>query len=205
MEHLHIEPGKALGLRFEYLDILKADEDMPQLGSFDIVICNPPYISPTENKDMSRSVRKWEPMEALCPPYRNSSFFARPSELFYERIAQLLDNEVFKSKIILLEIGGSTQSRQVQLIMKYKNSPRFVSGIGFLKDAKVYYSQGIGYANWKNRVWNLGCRRKWLFHSWRDRPDLPHLERGSIRSLLMKWPEDDKDAKAIMAPQPRKE
>ena len=65
---------------FKQLDILSKNTD--SIGTFDIVVSNPPYICEKEKKEMRRNVLDYEPHSALFVP-DNDPF------VFYRRIAQL--------------------------------------------------------------------------------------------------------------------
>ena len=63
--------------RLEFLRIGKAGVWLPEeIGRFDLILSNPPYISAREMKDLAREVRDHDPHEALTPggdglaPYR---------------------------------------------------------------------------------------------------------------------------------------
>jgi methylase of polypeptide subunit release factors len=88
---------------------------------YDIVISNPPYIStPSFDRQLSgrwketlptaRSVRNWEPKEALVPPMQLNNFF--PEDVFYRRILEL-NRDKFKSRILVLEVGDFRQAKRV--------------------------------------------------------------------------------------------
>ena len=70
----------------------------------DIVISNPPYISPRDYcTTTARSVRRWEPKNALVPPVTTTSAPALGDD-FYPHIVRLaLD---IRAKALLVEVGG---------------------------------------------------------------------------------------------------
>ncbi|KAE8377929.1 S-adenosyl-L-methionine-dependent methyltransferase [Aspergillus bertholletiae] len=87
----------------------------------DVLISNPPYISPESFRDgtTSRSVRTFEPRLALVPPLRNSIIgleVDRREDLFYYHII-LLSFQV-RTKLVVLECGDRSQARRVATILK---------------------------------------------------------------------------------------
>lgn len=88
------------------------------LGSgCDLLISNPPYISPSNLRDgtTARSVRRFEPRLALVPPDSTSSSFSagrgRPEDIFYHRILTL--SIKLRPRITVLECGDLMQARRV--------------------------------------------------------------------------------------------
>ena len=67
-------------VEFKQLDILSDSAD--SIGTFDIVVSNPPYICEKEKNDMRRNVLDYEPATALFVPDNDPL-------LFYRRIAKL--------------------------------------------------------------------------------------------------------------------
>ncbi|MEM8789650.1 MAG: peptide chain release factor N(5)-glutamine methyltransferase [Pseudomonadota bacterium] len=49
------------------LDLVEADWLRADLGRFDLIVCNPPYIAAAQIADLDRDVRDWEPRSALTP------------------------------------------------------------------------------------------------------------------------------------------
>ena len=76
--------------------------------AYDIIVSNPPYISPDEATDLSRSVAGFEPQQAL---------FAPPDGLsFYRALAVLAPRRLKAGGRLAVEIG-STQADAVQQIL----------------------------------------------------------------------------------------
>jgi len=76
---------------------------------FDLILCNPPYISENETDVMDQSVLDYEPKEAL---------FARDSGLaFYQKMAPQLADYVKPKARVFLEIGY-TQGEAVSQLFK---------------------------------------------------------------------------------------
>ncbi|MCX6110403.1 MAG: peptide chain release factor N(5)-glutamine methyltransferase [Proteobacteria bacterium] len=76
--------------------------------AYDIIVSNPPYISPEEATDLSRSVAGYEPQQAL---------FAPPDGLrFYRALAVLAPRRLKAGGRLAVEIGA-TQAKAVQQIL----------------------------------------------------------------------------------------
>ncbi|CZT20019.1 uncharacterized protein RCC_05876 [Ramularia collo-cygni] len=88
--------------RVSHLD----EEDLPP--SFDILISNPPYISPSAR--LPRSVRLYEPELALIPSSPSSSKLVRGDE-FYPALLNAAD--LVNAKILLFEVGDLEQAKRV--------------------------------------------------------------------------------------------
>ena len=74
----------------------------------DVIISNPPYISPREYlTTTTRSVRRWEPKIALVPPNTTATTTSSTPALgdgFYPHIARLALG--MRAKALLVEVGG---------------------------------------------------------------------------------------------------
>lgn len=83
----------------------------------DILISNPPYISPADYKQTTaRSVRKFEPKLALVPPSQNNSdHLSRrdkdQGDLFYPHLLDLAQR--LSAKLVLLEVADLEQAKRV--------------------------------------------------------------------------------------------
>jgi methylase of polypeptide subunit release factors len=92
---------------------------------WDILISNPPYISPSHfQKTTSRSVRNYEPKLALVPPHLTGVLTWSPAsgvtqnltdeqqgDLFYPRLLHLA--EEFQTKVLLMEVADLEQAERV--------------------------------------------------------------------------------------------
>lgn len=79
---------------------------------WDILVSNPPYISPSEYwKTTMRSVRGFEPKLALVPPWKPGNGDAEQGDRFYPPILQIA-SEV-EAKIVLLEVADLDQALRV--------------------------------------------------------------------------------------------
>jgi len=75
------------------------------IGQFDIIISNPPYISRSHfNKQTTRSVRNYEPKQALVPIDENP-------DVFYKRLIRL--HQIRLSKVLVMEVGDADQGVRV--------------------------------------------------------------------------------------------
>ncbi|KAF7587468.1 hypothetical protein BBP40_007213 [Aspergillus hancockii] len=113
----------------------------------DVLISNPPYISPKSFWDgtTSRSVRIFEPKLALVPPIGSSSMVLRidkHEDLFYYHII-LLSFEI-RAKLVVLECGSRSQAERVAAIGKALcNEHRANVSIGIWPDLGTLDSDGI--------------------------------------------------------------
>lgn len=114
-EALHVAVNNAVKheteINFQLLDFLDQSR-WNELGMYDYIISNPPYIKTSESNNMSSHVLKFEPHKALFVPdddalifYRKIADFAlkhlKPGGSVYVEINQQLGNEtadVFNSK-----------------------------------------------------------------------------------------------------------
>ncbi|KAH6642690.1 S-adenosyl-L-methionine-dependent methyltransferase [Boeremia exigua] len=79
---------------------------------WDILISNPPYISPSAYwKTTTRSVRGFEPRLALVPPPTLKVNDAQQGDLFYPRLLKIA--EEVEAKVVLLEVADLEQALRV--------------------------------------------------------------------------------------------
>ncbi len=95
---------EALNVTFAELDILQATPE----GSFDVLTCNPPYISATEWDVIDDQVKASEPAIALLDMGDGLTFFRRLAEIG----AGLLN----PGGRLIVEIGGRGQSGPVEAL-----------------------------------------------------------------------------------------
>ncbi|KAJ5092255.1 hypothetical protein NUU61_007125 [Penicillium alfredii] len=93
------------------------EDPSPDLGC-DVLISNPPYISPSAFRDgtTARSVRRFEPKLALVPPLVDSVDSeglagGRPEDIFYHRLITLSFR--LRAKVTVLECGDIAQANRV--------------------------------------------------------------------------------------------
>jgi methylase of polypeptide subunit release factors len=79
---------------------------------WDILISNPPYISPAGYwKTTTRSVRGYEPKLALVPPFTTPRSDAQQGDMFYPRLLEIARD--VEAKIVLLEVADLEQAYRV--------------------------------------------------------------------------------------------
>lgn len=84
----------AVKIDFICMDILKEEPE----GCWDIIVSNPPYIVPSEKKQMHPNVLQYEPSSALFVPEENPL-------LFYDRIADLGKKILTPGGVLFFEIN----------------------------------------------------------------------------------------------------
>lgn len=110
IKKLHLIPEADSQIRFEKCDVLN---NMPQRGTVDIIISNPPYICRRHFlTETSRSVRNYEPVLALVPQAGKAEHGRiAPEDVFYARLLEM--HRFHNSKLLLMEVGGDEQARRV--------------------------------------------------------------------------------------------
>lgn len=108
-------------IQFYKSDVLAEDVDITiwtNKMNWDVVVSNPPYISPRGfDTTTSRSVRKYEPKEALVPPFSSSTRGESAvsgnecGDAFYPHILRLA-KEV-RAKFLLVEVADIEQAGRV--------------------------------------------------------------------------------------------
>ena len=95
--------AKKLGLdvRF-FVENILSDE----IGEYDLIVSNPPYIRPSERGTMTENTLRYEPKEALFVPEEDPL-------LFYRRIAQL-----HKAKELWFEISETQGDAMLELMQQ---------------------------------------------------------------------------------------
>ena len=100
-------------IKFVLRDLL--DKKFALSGNWDIMIANPPYISPQGfNTETSRSVRNYEPRSALVPAahdWETAAFGGSHGDLFYPRLLELANR--VGVQLLLMEIDGCHQASRV--------------------------------------------------------------------------------------------
>ncbi len=115
---------------FQEVDILKT---LPHIDQrFDIVVSNPPYISPDEKEHLQAEVAQFDPAMAL--------FDESDGLTFYHRFAEILPDLLIPCGHFLFEFGGSPQEKSVlnifmkggfhdlEIIQDYNGDPRIITG-----------------------------------------------------------------------------
>lgn len=162
-------------ISFHHGDIFSLDSCLTLGGraNWDVVISNPPYISPQAfNRTTSRSVRNYEPKLALVPPHRSredtvgeSCTDAAIGDAFYPRLLHIAQQ--VRAKIILMEVADLEQAKRV---VKLALSNESWDGCAIWKDwpgaakAMIEVDGGhieiLGEGNGRAVLaWNNGCGR----------------------------------------------
>lgn len=97
------------------LSLIQALERLSSSSSrprFDILISNPPYISPIGfQQTTTRSVRRYEPKIALVPPASQNYDDEAIGDLFYPKL--LLAAKELNAKVFLFEVSDMEQAKRV--------------------------------------------------------------------------------------------
>ncbi|KAH7309974.1 S-adenosyl-L-methionine-dependent methyltransferase [Rhexocercosporidium sp. MPI-PUGE-AT-0058] len=123
-------PSHPPQVQFGIADILQS---FPKnIGQFDIIISNPPYISRDEfNTQTTRSVRNYEPKLALVP-------IQKSQDVFYERLIRL--HQVHLSQVLAMEVGDAAQAIRVAEMAfemnntSYQHTPRVTNRVEIWRD-----------------------------------------------------------------------
>ncbi|CAD6591784.1 MAG: hypothetical protein ASARMPRED_005600 [Alectoria sarmentosa] len=114
-------------------DIFAARANAWNQSKWDILISNPPYISPTSfNSTTTRSVRNYEPRSALVPAGTPSPK-GRVAEVdagdtFYPRLLEIA--EQVSAQVLLIEVGGLEQAFRVVAMVTGKREGAQLPGSG---------------------------------------------------------------------------
>ena len=102
--------GELLGLasRVSFLQSDLLDAFLTSRGSFDLIVSNPPYVSPDEAPQLPREVLEHEPAEALFSPGEGLAITRR----LIEQAAQVLHSGGW----LVLELGYQMSSRVQSLL-----------------------------------------------------------------------------------------
>ncbi|KAG9629322.1 modification methylase HemK, partial [Aureobasidium melanogenum] len=146
----------------------------PRDGCWDILISNPPYISPQAfDNTTQRSVKRYEPRLALVPPPHNSALSSKvdQGDIFYPRLLEIAQN--VGAKIVLFEVADLEQAQRVALMAKDQgiwddieiwrdypsehDSDAEIGNTTALKDVKI-----LGTGNGRSVFAYRGDARDWL-------------------------------------------
>lgn len=90
-------------------------------SEWDILTCNPPYISPRAfNHTTARSVRNFEPKLALVPAERPGLSDDEAGDMFYPRLLEIAD--FVRAKIVLFEVADLEQAQRVAEMVVSRNA-----------------------------------------------------------------------------------
>ncbi|KAB5563007.1 HemK family methyltransferase [Coniochaeta sp. 2T2.1] len=108
-------PTQSHTITFLQSDIFSRQWLSPSLvGKYDIIISNPPYISPRGfARECSRSVRNYEPKLAQVPLPRQAEVgvVVEQEDVFYARLLDI--GAVVRTRVILFEVSGMEQALRV--------------------------------------------------------------------------------------------
>lgn len=105
----HKDPDDRSPSLAQALDRLRDSSHRPH---FDILISNPPYISPRSfQRTTSRSVRQYEPRLALVPPGTQVDDDEAIGDLFYPKLLNIA--EQIQAKSFLFEVSDIDQARRL--------------------------------------------------------------------------------------------
>ena len=115
-------------ISFESLDVLalsrlsqpeiRAELSSENNGLFDVIISNPPYISPSDycHGPTTKSVRMYEPKIALVPPADLTYRGINQADQFYLALIRIA--AAAKCKLLIMEIGDTAQAIRVLELCK---------------------------------------------------------------------------------------
>ncbi|KAI6360195.1 hypothetical protein MCOR25_006808 [Pyricularia grisea] len=107
--------------KFQKLDLFATEDaytasSLAEDGSWDVVTCNPPYISDAGfARDTTRSVRNFEPKNANVPEERDLGGLydaVRPEDVFYARVLDMC-REYLRPRVVFFEVGDLEQAKRV--------------------------------------------------------------------------------------------
>ena len=94
---------------FKRVDIL-AKQEWNELGTYDLIVSNPPYVRESEKSGMQANVLHYEPAAALFVPDSDPL-------LFYRAIAKFSRQHLSKNGMLYLEINENL-GKEVRLLLK---------------------------------------------------------------------------------------
>lgn len=117
IQHGHLGASAKEQISFVQDDIFGEGEQAWRRSTWDILISNPPYISPDAfNKTTTRSVRNFEPRTALVPhrnksPTNDTLADHEIGDMFYPRLLHLAHQ--VGARVLLMEVADTAQARRV--------------------------------------------------------------------------------------------
>jgi release factor glutamine methyltransferase len=102
-------------INFQLLDFLD-EPKWNELGQFDIIVSNPPYIKTSESKTMSKHVLQYEPQKALFVPDEDAL-------LFYKKIADFSLQHLKPNGAVYVEINQQLGKETAEIFIErgFKN------------------------------------------------------------------------------------
>jgi methylase of polypeptide subunit release factors len=136
-------------------------------GVWDVILCNPPYISPRAFAETTdESVREHEPRAALVPPAAAGLDDEARGDRFYPRVLELAD--AFRARVVLFEVADGAQAARVAGMARklgwgveiWRDDPRPEVGTGTARDGVKVIGEGeersvVCYRN-EGRAWLSG-------------------------------------------------
>jgi release factor glutamine methyltransferase len=113
-EALHVAMNNAVTheteINFQLLDFLD-ESKWNELGTYDIIVSNPPYIKSSERKSMSEHVLQYEPHKALFVPDDDAL-------IFYKKIAAFAVTHLKPDGKVFVEINQQLGKETVEVFKK---------------------------------------------------------------------------------------
>lgn len=100
-----------VSIQFIKMDILNP-ASVEKLNPFDVIVANPPYVRPSEKKQMGKNVLDYEPSSALFVPE------AEPL-IFYQSIAEFGKSHLLPHGKIFVEINQYLSQETLRLFQEY--------------------------------------------------------------------------------------
>ncbi len=112
---------------------IREKEPQDTLGTFDIIVSNPPYVTHQDKKLMNKNVLGWEPSTALFAPEAEPLYF-------YDKILVFSNKNLSKNGHIFLEINEnfapelkklveSYSFTQIKIHQDFRRKDRFISAV----------------------------------------------------------------------------
>lgn len=123
IEALALAKKNARSLKLEdKIDFRQGDLFEPVDGFFDIIVCNPPYISAPEYEELPAAVKDYEPRIALLAGEKGTEF--------YKKLITQAKNYLEKNGWLLMEIGA----KQEQPVRRLAAESGFYESIAMRRD-----------------------------------------------------------------------
>lgn len=101
-------------------------------GRFDLIVCNPPYVTESEYAELMPEVRLYEPKLALVPNYDGLDM--------YRKIAKDAPNFINAGGALMLEIGSS-QSRYVTAMLEQSGFENIQTKKDFARKDRMIFAK----------------------------------------------------------------
>ena len=200
-----LRPEAGVQIRFQQADIFSNDflhNVSSNCQKWDILISNPPYISPKAFERTARSVRNWEPLAALVPPHKQplldpgnqeKKLFAKADNFRYSRPLHVTSNTTNIDSSTDEKIGDNFYPRLLHLAQMLDVKAALFEVADVSQARRVV---GMIESQGESRVWKGR-------EIWRDLPAEPIAEsseelggqecivrgNGNVRSVMM-WSGD---------------